>query len=59
MKLNSTQQLLIYADDVNKGGGNIDTIKKNTKAVVIASKEAGLEVLLLLLLLLRSKFGEK
>jgi hypothetical protein len=29
LKLNRTHQLLIYADDVNLLGDNIDTIKKN------------------------------
>jgi hypothetical protein len=29
MKLNGTHQLLIYADDVNLLGDNMDTIKKN------------------------------
>ena len=44
MKLNGTHQLLVYADDVNIVGGSIHIIRKNTEALVIASKEIGLEV---------------
>jgi hypothetical protein len=35
---------LVYADDVNILGGGIDTVKKNTEAIIVASKETGLEV---------------
>jgi hypothetical protein len=34
-----THQLLIYADDVNLLGDNIDTIKRNTHTLIDASKE--------------------
>jgi hypothetical protein len=41
--LNGTHELLAYADDVNIVGGNIYTIQKNTKTMLHASKEVGLE----------------
>jgi hypothetical protein len=44
LKLNGTHQLLVYADDVNILGGSVHGIKKNTEALVFASKEIGLEV---------------
>jgi len=44
LKLNGTHQLLVYADDVNILGGSVRTVKKNTEALVVASKETGLEV---------------
>jgi hypothetical protein len=42
--LNGTHQLLVYADDVNILGGSVHAIKKNTGALVVASKKVGLEV---------------
>ena len=44
LKLNGTHQLLAYADDVNILGGSVHTVKENTEAFVLASKETGLEV---------------
>jgi biotin operon repressor len=44
LKLNGTHQLLVYADDGNLLGDNIDTIKKNTETLIDAIKEVGLEV---------------
>ena len=44
LKLNGTHQLLVYADDVNIVGGSVHTIKKNTGALIAASKETGLQV---------------
>ena len=43
LKLNSKHQLLFYADGVNISGGRIHTIKQKTEALIVTSKEAGLE----------------
>jgi hypothetical protein len=40
---NGTPQL-VYADDVNLLGDNIDTIKRNMETLIDTSKEVGLEV---------------
>jgi hypothetical protein len=34
LELNGTQQLLVYADDVNLLGDDIDTIMKNTQTLI-------------------------
>ena len=47
LKLNGTHQLLVYADNTNILGGRALTIKKNPKALLVDSKEAGLEVMLI------------
>ena len=44
LKLNGTHQLLVYADDVNIFGGSVHTTKENAEALIVASKEIGLEV---------------
>jgi hypothetical protein len=38
LKLNGTRQLLVYADDVNLLGDNIDTIKKSTPTLTLARR---------------------
>jgi hypothetical protein len=39
LKLNGTHQLLVYADDVNLLGDNIDTKKNNTETLIDHNKE--------------------
>jgi hypothetical protein len=42
--LKGTHQLPAYADDVNLLGNNMDTGKKSTETLIVASKEVGLEM---------------
>jgi hypothetical protein len=42
--INGRHQLLAYADDVTMLGGSVQTVKENAEALVVATKEIGLEV---------------
>jgi len=44
LKLNGTHQLLFCVDYVNIWGGSVHAIKEKAKALLVASKEIGLEV---------------
>jgi hypothetical protein len=44
LKLSVTRHTLVYANDLSVLGGSINTVKKNTEALVVANKEIGLEV---------------
>jgi hypothetical protein len=37
-------QLLAFTDGVNQLGEKVDTVKKNTETLIVASKEVGLEI---------------
>ena len=41
--LNGTQQLPVNVEDVSKLGGSIYTVKENAEALIVVSKESGLE----------------
>jgi len=38
LKLKGILQVLVYEDDVNIMGGSVGTLKKNARALVVASK---------------------
>jgi hypothetical protein len=44
LKLHGKQQRLFYADNVTMLGGIVHALKRNTDALVVASKENGLDV---------------
>jgi hypothetical protein len=44
LKLNGTHQLLVYVNDVNLLGDNVNIIKKNTGALIDAGKVIGIDV---------------
>jgi len=44
LKLNGKHQILVYGDEVNIFYGSIHSIKGNTEALLLASKETGLVV---------------
>jgi hypothetical protein len=44
LKLNGTHQFLVYVENVNMWGESVHAIKKNTEALLVASKEIGLKV---------------
>ena len=44
LKLNGIHQLLAYANDVNILGGSVHMVKEDAEALVVATKEIGLEV---------------
>ena len=44
LKLNGTHQLLVCANDVNTFAGSGHTVKENAEALLMVSKEIGLEV---------------
>jgi hypothetical protein len=45
LEMNGTHRFLAYADDVDLLGGNTDITNKNTKTLIDANKEVGLEII--------------
>jgi hypothetical protein len=44
LNVSGKHQLLVYADNVSLLGESVHTIQKNAEALVVASKETGIEV---------------
>jgi hypothetical protein len=44
LRLNGTHQLPVSTDNVNMVGWRVHTIKENAEALIVATKEIGLEV---------------
>ena len=44
LKLNGTHQLLVCAGNLNTLGGSVHTVKGNAEALVVATKETGLDL---------------
>jgi hypothetical protein len=44
LKLNETHQFLLYADDADLQGDNLNIIRKNTEFLIDSSYDVGLEV---------------
>ena len=44
LELNGKHQLLVYADDVNMLGQNLQTVRENAEIFIKTSKDIGLEI---------------
>jgi hypothetical protein len=44
LELSGTYQLLVYVDDVNLLGDSVNIIKENTKSLLEANRDVGLEI---------------